>query len=138
MAVNSDFPTRGILDTSIFIASETGRSLDSSQLPDQSLVTVITATELESGLHCAPDIKTRTKRLITYQSVMQLELLPVDRQATHQWAMLRAGVAKAKRRVNINDLWIAAIALANQLPVFTQDDDFDALIDIGGPEVVRL
>ena len=40
--------------------------------------------------------------------------------------------------MNVNDLWIAAVAAANDLPVVTQDSDFDALEAIGGPTVIRV
>ena len=38
----------------------------------------------------------------------------------------------------MNDLWIAAIARANNLPVVTQDDDFDALADLGLLTVIKV
>jgi len=128
----------GLADTSVFIAQESGRPLDSAAIPMRCFVSAVTAAELEAGLLAAKDVETRATRLVTYQSVMRLELLPVDRQVTHQWAKLRVAVAVAGRRVNINDMWIAATALANQLPIVTQDDDFDALADLGGPAVIRV
>jgi predicted nucleic acid-binding protein len=52
--------------------------------------------------------------------------------------VLRRRLELARRRVNINDLWIAAIAKANGLRVVTQDDDFDVIADAGGPAVVKV
>jgi predicted nucleic acid-binding protein len=40
--------------------------------------------------------------------------------------------------MNINDLWIAAIAAANRMPVVAQGNDFAALEAIGGPEVLTI
>jgi predicted nucleic acid-binding protein len=40
--------------------------------------------------------------------------------------------------MQINDLWVAAVALAHELPVATQDSDFDALSDLGLLEVIRV
>ena len=40
--------------------------------------------------------------------------------------------------MNVNDLWIAAVAEANALPVVTEDADFDAIQDLGGPDVIRV
>ena len=128
----------GLIDTSIFIASESGHPLDWTKLPEHNFTSVVTAAELEAGIHTAADVATRTTRLITYQKVMRLELLPIDRQVSHHWAKLRASVAAAGRRVNVNDLWIAAIALANHLPVVTQDTDFDALTTLGGPAIIHV
>jgi predicted nucleic acid-binding protein len=67
-----------------------------------------------------------------------LELLPVDAAAASHWATLRVLLAEAGRRANVNDLWVAAIALANGLPVVTQDDDFDVLAEVGSLDVVRV
>jgi predicted nucleic acid-binding protein len=40
--------------------------------------------------------------------------------------------------MNLNDLWIAAVAAANDLPVVTQDFDYDSLQSIGGPQIIRI
>jgi len=133
-----EFPTVGLADTSMFIAKESGRRLDWAAIPMRCFVSVVTAAELEAGLLVAGDVETRAARLATYQAVIRLELLPIDRQVTHQWAKLRVAVASAGRRVNVNDLWIAATALANQLPVITQDAGFDVLASLGGPAVIHV
>jgi predicted nucleic acid-binding protein len=38
----------------------------------------------------------------------------------------------------VNDLWIAATAIAQGLPVVTQDMDFDPLEDVLGLTIVRV
>ena len=40
---------------------------------------------------------------------------------------MRIYLLERGRRLNVNDLWIAAIAAANGLPIVTQDADFSAL-----------
>jgi predicted nucleic acid-binding protein len=42
-----------VLDTSVFIAAETGRQLDTSLIPDQVATTVITLAELNVGVLAA-------------------------------------------------------------------------------------
>jgi predicted nucleic acid-binding protein len=64
-----------------------------------------------------------------------IHALPVDEAAARVWARMRAHLAETGCRVRINDLWIAA---ANQLPVVTQDDDFDPLEGFAGLAVVRV
>jgi predicted nucleic acid-binding protein len=50
-----------------------------------------------------------------------------------------AGAARrARSEVNVNHLWIAATAVANELPVYARDIDYLALVDIGGPSFIRV
>ncbi len=131
-------PPRGLLDTSVLIASESGRALDTGLLPDEALVSVITIAELHAGVLAARDTQTRARRLATVESLANHEPLVVDSGAARAWASLRVRLAESGRRVNMNDLWIAAIAVANDLPVVTQDADYDPLESIGGPTVIRI
>lgn len=131
-------PSRGLLDTSVLIASETGRALDLSALPDEMFVSVVTVAELQAWVLAAPDTATRARRLATLESIAVLEPLPIDSAAAAQWAVLRARLAEEGRRINVNDLWIAAVAAANNLAIVTQDSDYDPLAAIGGPRVIRV
>lgn len=47
--------TRGLPDTSVLLAAESGRALDLDDLPSESLVCVITLAEVEAGVLAAPD-----------------------------------------------------------------------------------
>lgn len=133
-----DRPTRGLLDTSVYIAAESGRPLDRAALPDIAYVSAITAAELEVAVHLAPDPAVRSQRLRTWAEVTSNELLDADLGAAHEWSLIRSRMAGSGRRINVNDLWIAAIALANGLVVVTQDDDFDVFLDFGGPRIVKV
>ncbi len=117
----------GVLDTSVFIANETGRALDESAIPEQVATTVITLAELNAGIVAAGSADLRARRLATLDVVSDMEALPVDEDAARVWARLRVYLAETGRRMGINDLWIAAIAVSRGLPVITQDDDFAAL-----------
>ncbi|MCG5434545.1 type II toxin-antitoxin system VapC family toxin [Mycobacterium sp. MYCO198283] len=128
----------GVLDTSVFIAHESGRSLDAMQIPDEVATTVITVAELNAGVLAAVDADTRAQRLVTLDAVADLAALPVDEQAARMWARMRVHLAEAGRRVRINDLWIAAVAASRELPVVTQDGDFDALDGVAGLTVIRV
>jgi predicted nucleic acid-binding protein len=129
---------RGLLDTSVLIADESGRSLDTASLPDEAFISVITIGELHAGVLAARDTRTRAVRLATLEAVAALEPLPVDTAAATHWAVLRVRLAEEGRRAKVNDLWIAAIAAANGLAVVTQDDDFDPIEAVGGPPVIRV
>jgi predicted nucleic acid-binding protein len=51
---------------------------------------------------------------------------------------MRVHLAQIGRRVNVNDLWIAATAASRRLPVVTQDDDFGPVEGVAGLEVIRV
>ncbi len=57
----------GVLDTSVFIAAETGRQLDTSLIPDQVATTVITLAELNVGVLAASNSDIRAQRLATLE-----------------------------------------------------------------------
>ena len=40
--------------------------------------------------------------------------------------------------MNVNDLWIAAVAIANDLPVVTQDNNFAVLAELGLLTVINV
>jgi predicted nucleic acid-binding protein len=134
----ADRPTAGILDTSVFIASETHRPLDTSLIPDEVATTVITLAELNAGVLAARTAEIRAGRLATLDAVADMTALPVDEQAARLWALLRVHLAEAGRRVRVNDLWIAAIAASKHLPVVTQDEDFDALEGVADLAIIRV
>jgi predicted nucleic acid-binding protein len=129
---------RGLLDTSVFIATESGRELDEESLPDEGAISPITVAELHVGVLAAADVDTRARRLATLEAVADVETLPIDNSVAAAWALLRVHLAESKRRLNVNDLWIAATALAHELPVVTQDDDFDPVDGVSGLEIVRV
>ncbi len=128
----------GVLDTSVFIASETGRPLDESAIPDEVATTVITLAELNAGVLAASPADLRARRLATLDAVADMVALPVDEDAAREWARLRVHLAETGRRMGINDLWIAAIAASRGLPVISQDDDFAALDGASGFRVIRV
>ena len=128
----------GVLDTSVFIANEAGRPLDASAMPEQAATTVITVAELNAGILVAGSTEIRARRLATLNAVADMVALPVDENAARVWARLRVHLAEAGRRMGVNDLWIAAIAVSLDLPVVTLDDGFTALEGAPGFTLVRV
>jgi predicted nucleic acid-binding protein len=128
----------GVLDTSVFIATETNRQLNTSLIPEEVATTVITLAELNAGVLVARTAEIRAGRLRTLDAVADMMALPVDEEAARMWALLRVHLAETGRRVRIKDLWIAAIAASNHLPVVAQDEDFDALEGVGDLAIIRV
>lgn len=122
--------TRGLADTTVFIARETGRQLDQTALPDELAVSVITVGELRAGVLSAATVQTRDRRLATLTSVMSMDPIPVDERVADQWARLRILLRDSGQRMPVNDSWIAATAMALQVPVVTQDDDYVRLDEL--------
>jgi predicted nucleic acid-binding protein len=129
---------RGLLDTSVFIAIEQDRPLDIGALPLEQYVSAITRGELLAGVHAAASAEVRAVRLATVEEIAGISTLPADSRAAAHWAALRHSLAAAGRRVNVNDLWIAAIALAHGLPVVTQDGDFAVISEHSSLQVIAV
>jgi predicted nucleic acid-binding protein len=127
--------SRGLADTSVFIARESGRPLDALALPDELAVSVITIGELRAGVLAAGDVDTRDRRLATLTAALELDPVPVDASVAAEWARLRVLLRNSGQRMPVNDSWIAATALALGVTVVTQDDDFP---DLDGLHVTRV
>lgn len=129
---------RGVLDTSVFIASESGRELVEDGLPQESAISVVTLAELHAGVLAAQDTDSRARRMATLDALGDVEVLPVDERAALVWARMRVHLAETGRRAGVNDLWIAATAATSGLPVVTQDDDYDQLDGVAGLTVIKV
>jgi len=124
----------GLADTSVFVAREQERPL-SAVPPERIAVSVITIGELRLGVLVADEGSVRAQRLETMQLAETLEPLPVTRQVAARWAALRLALRDAGQRMPLNDSWIAATALAHDMPVVSQDDDYN---DVPGLDVIKV
>ena len=123
-----------LADTSLFIALEQGRPLGAS-IPARIAVSVITVGELRLGLLTARDGTTRARRLATLLMAERLRPLTVDSQVAHVWAVLRLELRDQGKGMPLNDSWIAATAIAADIPVISQDDDYNGT---PGLQVIRI
>lgn len=131
-------PLKGLLDTSVFIALESGRTLAQKALPLESAISVVTSAELRAGILAADGIAERDRRIATWEASRQFASLPITGAVAGAWSQMRAYLAASGRRVRINDMWIAATAAAYDMPVLTQDGDFDALNGVAGLTVIPV
>ena len=127
--------SRALADTGIFIASETGRPLDRAALPDEIAVSIITIGELRAGVLAAADVTTRDRRLSTLMAALDLQPLLIDERTAEAWARLRIALRDSHQPMSVNDSWIAATALALDIPVMTQDTDY---VVIPGLDVIHV
>jgi predicted nucleic acid-binding protein len=123
MSPAEDIPTRGLLDTSVFIARENGRKLD--ELPAVAVLSVITIAELYLGVLMADEAGIRAQRLKTLTMIQHIfDPLPIDTEVARTFAELTAELKWQRRRLKIRDAWIAATAITHNLSLYTQDTDF--------------
>lgn len=120
-------PAAGLLDTSVFIARETGRAL--GELPSRVAVSVVTIGELQLGVLAAADDAARARRADTLALARAADPIPVSEAAMVTWARLVSDCRSAgiHRTIRLTDALIAATAIEHGLPVVTQDDDYDRI-----------
>ncbi|MGH9132731.1 MAG: PIN domain-containing protein [Ilumatobacteraceae bacterium] len=122
-----------MLDTSVFVAREQTRPL--AELPAEGRVSVITVAELRIGVLVASEPSVRAQRMRTLAEVEALVAVPVDDDTARQFAEVVAEARQQGRRPKVLDSLIAATARVLDVPVYTQDADFD---EIPGVRVVRV
>lgn len=96
---------------------------------------MVTIGELRAGVLVALDVATRDRRLATLTAALALDPRPVDHEVAAQWAKLRVLLRHSSQRMPVNDSWIAATAMALDVPVVTQDGDFP---ELDGLSVIRV
>jgi tRNA(fMet)-specific endonuclease VapC len=112
---------------------------DPGTLPAEPLITTVTLAELSVGPLAARDDAVRAARQAQLQEAeADFEPLPFDRASARAFGGVAAALRRAGRKTSARayDALIAAIALANDLPVYTCNaDEFDG---IDGLEVVPV
>jgi tRNA(fMet)-specific endonuclease VapC len=110
----------GILDTSTLILL--GRLLDTSDLPNEPLITTVTLAELSVGpLVASSDEERAARQAHLQQAEADFEPLPFDSAAARSFGQVAASLRRAGRKPTARayDAMIAAIAVSNDLPVHT-------------------
>ncbi len=126
---------RALLDTSFFVATESGRPLGEMREVTETEVSVVTLAELTIGVLMANDAD-RPARVATLSAVESTwDPLPVDAEVARQFARIVAALRADRRRVPVLDALVAATAVVEQIPVVTQDGDYDAIPGVG---VIRI
>jgi predicted nucleic acid-binding protein len=123
---------RGLLDTSVVVDLE---GIDEALLPEESAIAAVTLAELAAGPHAAKDAGERARRQARLQWVEAgLEALPFDAGAARAYGRVYAIVTRNGRKARGGravDLFIAATAAANDLPLYTRNPrDFGGLDEL--------
>ncbi|MGI5231025.1 type II toxin-antitoxin system VapC family toxin [Actinoallomurus sp. CA-142502] len=131
---------RGLLDTNIMILR---KWVNPEELPAEVAISAITLAELSAGPHEVRrdqdqagyhEHAERARRLdVLQRAENEFDPIPFDVEAARSYGRVCAAVIGAGRkpRRRVADLMIAAIAIAEELPLFTTNpDDFKGLDDI--------
>jgi predicted nucleic acid-binding protein len=122
--------TSGYLaDTSVFVAAEQRRALGYPP-SGEARISVATLTELIVGTRRAGDGPLRTLREATLARARAFVALPYDEAVAERLADLLSAARAVGRRAGAMDAIIAATALAHDLAVWTQDEDFEVLAEL--------
>jgi predicted nucleic acid-binding protein len=128
---------QGLLDTNIVILR---KWLDPAELPAEVAISAITLAELSAGPHEVrrneeqsdyDEHAERARRLdVLQRAENEFDPIPFDTEAARMYGRVCAAVIGAGRkpRRRVADLMIAAIAIAEELPLFTTNpDDYKGL-----------
>jgi predicted nucleic acid-binding protein len=118
-----------LADTSVFVAAEQQRTLGAPPAGD-ARISVATLTELGVGVRRAASEPLRELREATLGRARRFIALPYDERVAERLADLLVAARERRRRAGAIDAIIAATALAHDLAVWTQDDDFDVLAEL--------
>jgi predicted nucleic acid-binding protein len=127
--------SRGLADTSVFIADTAGWPLGAMGLPDELAISVMTIGELRAGLLAASDVVTRDQRLAALTQALGLDPIPIDESVVEAWALLLVILRDGDLHMPVIDSWIAATALSLGVPLVTRDDDY---VEVPGLEIIRV
>ena len=108
------------------------RIRDRSVLPDEPLISAITLAELSVGpLVADSDSKRAARQAHLQQAEADFDPLPFDAAAARSFGRVAASLRQAGRKpaARAYDAMIAAIAFANDLPLYTCDPDDFASVD---------
>ncbi|MBI4545051.1 MAG: type II toxin-antitoxin system VapC family toxin [Gemmatimonadetes bacterium] len=126
-----------MLDTSTVILLP--RLEDPALLPGEPLITAVTLAELTVGpLVASTDEERAARQAHVQQAEADFDPLPFDAAAARAFGRVAASLRRAGRKTSARayDAMIAAIALANELPLYTcNPDDFAG---IEGLEIVSV
>lgn len=123
---------RGILDTNAVILLS--QITDPATLPKYPVVTTITIAELSVGPHVADnDIERAARQSHLQQAESDFEPIPFDSAAARAFGRVASDLRSAgrKHKARAYDALIAAVAVAQDLPLYTANpDDFLGITEL--------
>lgn len=123
---------RGLLDTNTVILLP--RLADPLVLPEEPMISAITLAELSVGpLIATTDVDREARQAHVQQAEADFDPLPFDAAAARAFGRVAASLRRAGRKASARayDAMVAAVAIANDLPLYTcNPDDFAGIDDL--------
>ena len=130
MTAVPDRPARGLMDTNTLILLP--QLDDPAMLPAEPLISAITLAELSVGpLVARTEAERSARQAHLQQAEADFDPLPFDAAAARAFGQVAASLRRAGRKpaARSYDAMIAAVAVANELPLYTCNPDDFAAID---------
>jgi tRNA(fMet)-specific endonuclease VapC len=130
--ISSSSNSRGVIDTNTVILLE--KIIDVSALPQEPMITSVTLAELSVGPLVASNPQEQAiRQLRLQQAESDFHPLPFDAAAARSFGRVSASLRRGGRKSQARafDAMIAAIAISNNLPLFTcNPTDFENIEDL--------
>jgi predicted nucleic acid-binding protein len=120
-----------LLDTNTVILLP--RLSDPGALPEQAFISAITLAELSVGPLVVSGREQASRQAVLQQVEADFDPLPFDAQAARAFGRVAASLRRSGRKpaARSYDAMIAAVAIANDLPLFTcNPEDFQGIEDL--------
>ena len=89
--------------------------------------------ELRAGFLCGTVVRKNESVLIQFLNRPRVRILFADEETTHHYARLFLQLRSQGTPIPTNDIWIAALVIQHDLPLYSRDGHFDHL-----PQVPRI
>lgn len=115
-----------------FCRGETG-VLERLREADRIYLPFVTLAELRAGFLCGTRARHNERVLTRFLNSPRVRVLYADEQTTHHYGRLFLQLRQQATPIPTNDIWIAALVIQHDLPLFARDTHFDCI-----PQLVRL
>jgi tRNA(fMet)-specific endonuclease VapC len=121
---------RFILDTNIVIAIFSGETSIKEHLlkADEVFISSTVLGELFFGAFKSKRSKTNLKRISDFAD--SISILNCDKDTAYQYGILKNKLLDKGKPIPENDIWIAAVAMQNNLILVTRDAHFSEIEDL--------
>ena len=133
MAASKSTPMTGtkfLLDTNIVSALLKGEAIiaDNLDKAETAYIPIIVVGELYYGASFSSQVEKNTADLKKVTN--RYQLLSLDEETTAVYGTIKAALRKKGKPIPENDIWIAAIAVQNDLPLVTRDNHFKEIEEL--------